>query len=166
MIIRLANMQDLDRIIHIYDSARCFMKANGNPNQWGTTNPPKAKTIEDIKTKKLHVVCENELIIGVFFFDMGNDPTYAVIYDGQWLNHDPYGVIHRIAISDEARGKGVAGFCYEYALKRCKNLKIDTHTDNIPMQKSLAKNGFIKCGTIHLANGDERIAFQKTEKSS
>jgi hypothetical protein len=29
------------------------------------------------------------------------------------------------------------------------------------MQKSLAKNGFVRCGIIHLANGDERIAYQR-----
>ena len=44
-----------------------------------------------------------------------------------------------------------------------KSIRIDTHKDNIPMQRALAKHGFIKCGIIHLANGDERIAFQKSE---
>ena len=163
MKIRLANINDLDRILNIYECARSFMKESGNPNQWGTVNPPASRTKEDIETKKLHVVCENENIIGVFFFDITNDPTYAVIYQGEWLNDNPYGVIHRIAVSDEARGKGVAGFCFDYAFNKCKNLKIDTHKDNLPMQKSLAKNGFVRCGIIYLTNGDERIAFQKTE---
>ncbi len=163
MKIRLANINDLDCILNIYECARSFMKESGNPNQWGTVNPPASRTMEDIEANKLHVVCEEEIIIGVFFFDIANDPTYAVIYHGEWLNDKPYGVIHRIAVSGEARGKGVAGFCFDYAFHKCKNLKIDTHKDNLPMQKSLAKNGFVRCGIIHLANGDERIAFQKTE---
>jgi hypothetical protein len=29
------------------------------------------------------------------------------------------------------------------------------------MQRSLEKNGFARCGIIHLASGDERIAYQK-----
>jgi RimJ/RimL family protein N-acetyltransferase len=41
------------------------------------------------------------------------------------------------------------------------NLKIDTHRDNIPMQKVLKRNGFSECGIIYIENGDERIAFQK-----
>jgi hypothetical protein len=28
---------------------------------------------------------------------IGKDPTYAVIENGNWLNDEPYGVIHRIA---------------------------------------------------------------------
>lgn len=163
MNIRLANSADLDIILQIYADARSFMKESGNPNQWGTVNPPISRTIEDFETNKLHVVCEDEEILGVFFFDIADDPTYSIIYNGSWLNDKPYGVIHRIAVSNNARGKGVAGFCFNYAFEKCQNLKIDTHKDNLPMQKSLAKNGFVKCGIIHLANGDERIAFQKTE---
>lgn len=163
MIIRKATPADLNTVLRIYDEARSFMRANGNPNQWGHTNPPASKTYDDINTGRLHIVCEEDKILGVFFFEIANDPTYAVIYGGNWLNDLPYGVIHRIAVSSDARGKGVSGFCFEYAFSKCKNLKIDTHKDNIPMQRSLEKNGFVKCGIIHLANGDERIAFQKTE---
>ncbi|HNZ83431.1 MAG TPA: GNAT family N-acetyltransferase, partial [Sedimentibacter sp.] len=50
-------------------------------------------------------------------------------------------------------------WCFE----KCRNLKIDTHRDNIPMQNLLNKNGFIRCGIIYLENGDERIAYQKAD---
>ena len=166
MIIRQADMNDLESIVRIYEDARAFMKETGNPNQWGTTNPPLARTLEDINTEKLYVACDEDSILGVFFYDFANDPTYDIIYNGSWLNDAPYGVMHRVAISKDARGRGVAGFCFEFAYGKCKNLKIDTHKDNIPMQKSLAKNGFTKCGIIHLANGDKRIAYQKTETIS
>ena len=32
--IRLARMEDLDRLMEIFDHARSFMKATGNPSQW------------------------------------------------------------------------------------------------------------------------------------
>ena len=48
--------------------------------------------------------------------------------------------------------------------KEFPNLKIDTHRDNYPMQKSLKKNGFEYCGIIYLADGNERLAFQKSIK--
>ncbi len=162
MQIRLAQPYDLNEILSIYDAARKFMFEVGNPHQWGTANPPVCRTKEDIAMQKLYVAVDDE-ILAVFFFDIGNDPTYAEIYDGQWLNDSPYGVIHRIAVADNARGKGVAGFCFNYAFSQCNNLKIDTHKDNIPMQKALCKHGFRKCGIIHFANGDERIAFQKIQ---
>lgn len=163
MIIRKADFNDLDDIQLIYQSARQFMSENGNPNQWGKINPPIARTEEDIRENNLYVVEDNNNILAVFYYRFGDDPTYKIIYGGTWLNYYPYGVIHRIAVSDKVRGKGIAGICFDFAYSKCKNLKIDTHRDNIPMQRALAKHGFKQCGIIHLANGDERIAFQKAE---
>lgn len=161
---RLAKIEDLDEILSIYASARRFMSEVGNPDQWGKVNPPRQCTIEDIISNKLYVASEDNSILAVFFFDVAEDPTYATIYNGNWLNNKPYGVIHRIAVSDSARGRGIAGACFDYAFAKCGNLKIDTHKDNVPMQKALAKQGFVKCGIIYLAHGDERIAYQKSEE--
>lgn len=36
-------------------------------------------------------------MVGTFCFIVGEDPTYAVIDNGKWLNDAPYGVIHRMA---------------------------------------------------------------------
>ncbi|MGM9642355.1 MAG: GNAT family N-acetyltransferase [Eubacteriales bacterium] len=162
MEIRLAQASDLSRILEIYDSARTFMKSVGNPDQWGSVHPTKRKIEEDINNQKLYAV-DDEGILAVFFFDIGNDPTYARIYDGRWLNDKPYGVIHRLAVSDNARGKGISRICFDFAFSKCKNIRIDTHIDNIPMQRALNKYGFTKCGIIHIENGDERIAYQKSE---
>ena len=82
-----------------------------------------------------------------------------MVYDGEWINDDEYGVIHRIAV--KYNGRNIIGKVYEYCSKLCKNLKIDTHKDNKPMQRSLEKNGFTRCGIIYLENGDERIAYQR-----
>ena len=163
---RKANYKDLEEIRLIYQSARKFMSDNGNPNQWGNNNPPLSRTEEDLRENNLYVVEDDKDILAVFFYKYGDDPTYKIIYQGSWLNNSPYGVIHRIAVSDKARGKGIAGICFDFAYSQCKNLKIDTHKDNIPMQRALAKHGFKQCGIIHLINGDERIAFQKTEDNN
>ena len=39
--IRLANYDDLNRIMEIYQEARNYMEANGNPDQWGKNHPPR-----------------------------------------------------------------------------------------------------------------------------
>lgn len=166
MNIRKANYKDLEEIRLIYQSARKFMSDNGNPNQWGNNNPPLSRTEEDLRENNLYVVEDDIDILAVFFYKYGDDPTYKIIYQGNWLNNSPYGIIHRIAVSDKARGKGIAGICFDFAYSQCKNLKIDTHKDNIPMQRALAKHGFKQCGIIHLINGDERIAFHKTEDNN
>lgn len=104
---------------------------------------------------------DGEEIAGVFYFAKENDPTYEKIYDGAWLNRNEYAVIHRIAVAKQ--GRGVSAFCFDYCYNAFPNLKIDTHKNNIPMQKALAKNGFSLCGKIYLDNGEERIAYQKSK---
>ena len=43
----------------------------------------------------------------------------------------------------------------------CSNIRIDTHRDNRIMRHNIEKHGFAYCGIIYLANGDERLAYQK-----
>jgi RimJ/RimL family protein N-acetyltransferase len=162
--IRKASIDDLSEILAIYSGARDFMASVGNPTQWGTSHPNEELLRSDIEEGDLFAVVNDGKVIGVFYYRFGDDPTYKVIYDGEWKNELPYGVIHRIAVAKEARGLGVVGLCFDYCFKLCKNLKIDTHIDNAPMRKALLKSGFEYCGIIHIATGDERIAFQKCEK--
>lgn len=87
------------------------------------------------------------------------EPTYDVIADGCWLDDTlPYHVIHRIASFPEARG--IFSDLIAWSMERDRNLRIDTHRDNRIMQHCIRKAGFRYCGIIHLANGDERLAYQ------
>lgn len=157
--IRPAEFSDLPCILKIYEEARQFMKATGNPNQWGDHHPAQSILMDDIPRQQLYVCTEDNQILCVFAYIPGPDPTYAVIEDGQWINDAPYGVIHRMAVSQH--GKSIAAFCFDWALQQCPNLRIDTHHDNLPMQAALKKSGFTRCGVIYLLNGDPRIAFHK-----
>ncbi|MCI8661120.1 MAG: GNAT family N-acetyltransferase [Lachnospiraceae bacterium] len=160
MEIRKTTMADLDSALDLYAKARQFMKEHGNPTQWGDHHPPKEQIIDDIQKGQSYLCIENEQPLGIFFFSMGPEPDYAQIWDGEWLNDRPYGVMHRVA-SPGIR-KGTASFCVNWCFKESGgNLRIDTHQDNLPMQNMLKKNGFLYCGIIHIRNGEERIAFQK-----
>lgn len=159
MEIRKAKYEELDRIMAIYARARGFMAAHGNPNQWGNTEPPQAAVEQDIELGKCHVCVEQDEIAAVFYYAVEEDPTYAKIYDGQWPDDKPYGVVHRIASAGTVKGAGA--FCLNWAYSQCGNLRIDTHRDNIVMQNLLGKLGFQYCGIIHIKSGAERLAYQK-----
>ena len=161
MQIRKVCPEDIGAIMEIYASAREFMRNCGNPNQWGATHPARELIESDIAAKTSYTVVENGEIVGVFYFNITEDPTYKAIYDGEWLNDKEYGVLHRIAV--KYQGRGIVGFVYDHCYGIIKNLKIDTHRQNLPMQRSLEKNGFKRCGTIYLESGAERIAYQKAE---
>ena len=158
MNIRKTTMADLAAVMEIYAYARSFMKESGNPNQWHSNHPPQAVIESDIEAG-LSYVCENEnQIAAVFYFNIEREPTYSKI-DGKWLNHDPYGVVHRIARGPGAKGSGA--FCLDWCFARHPNIRIDTHRDNAAMLKLLENLGYVYCGIIWLESGDERMAFQK-----
>ena len=159
MNIRHAKSHEIPALIEIYDNARLYMRENGNLTQWNNGYPNATVLYDDIKKKQLYVCEENSEILGVFCYFEGIDPTYTKIYNGNWIDEDHVGVMHRVAVA--VHRKGVASFCYDYCFNISKNIRIDTHRDNIPMQRSLIKNGFKYCGIIHLLNGDERLAYQK-----
>jgi len=98
----------------------------------------------------------------VFFFAVGEDPTYRVIEDGAWLNDRPYGVIHRIAGDGSIRG--ILTRAVEFAGARFDYLRIDTHEKNIPMQNALKKQNFTQRGVIYLRDGNPRLAYDKLLK--
>ena len=162
MFIRLATHADIDAAAKIYESARGFMKESGNPTQWNGEYPNGYDVELGIEGGTSYVCEEDGEILATFHFQAdADDTTYRKIYDGCWKNNQPYGVIHRIAV--KYHGRGIADFCYRECFKLCQNLKIDTHRDNLPMQKSLVKNGFEYCGIIYLHDGSERVAYQKVK---
>ena len=131
--IRKALRKDFPEILAIYENARKFMAENGNPNQWGKTNPPQSVLERDIDLGQLYVVVREERIRGVFAFIPGIDPTYGYI-DGAWRSDVPYAAIHRVA-SDGSGGilKDAVGFGWE----QIRHLRIDTHEDNWVMQRAI-----------------------------
>ena len=160
MEIRNSTIEDLPEIQKIYAYAREFMKKTGNPTQWGSTSPHLELILGDFKNGTGYVAEENGEIVGVFAFIIGPDPTYAEIWDGPgWPNNEPYGTIHRIASGGKV--KGIFEACLAFFESRIANIRIDTHADNTPMQHLIRKNGFQHCGTIRIADGTLRIAFQK-----
>ena len=163
MKIRKTKIEDIDIIIDVYSYARLFMQQTGNVTQWIDGYPSKELLIQDIQKENSYLcVDDEEQIIGVFSFIIGDDATYASIYKGKWLNDDPYGVVHRLASNGKV--KGVAKCCLEWSFSQCSNIRIDTHADNIVMQNLLKRDGYEYCGIILCQNGTERVAFQKSEK--
>ena len=161
MKIRKTTANDVAAAEKIYADARVFMRESGNPTQWNKEYPNRESILSDIE-KGVGYVCEEDgKLLAVFMFGIGPDKTYDVIRDGAWKNDEPYAVIHRIAVAKDAHGRGVAGFCFAECFQRFPNIKIDTHRDNVPMQRALARAGFERCGIIFLENGEERVAFQK-----
>ncbi|KAB4943849.1 GNAT family N-acetyltransferase, partial [Bacteroides thetaiotaomicron] len=105
MEIRPTEIKDLPLVMEIYDYARAFMRATGNTTQWIDGYPSEALICQEIEDGH-SFVCTGEQggILGTFCCILGEDPTYQQIYEGAWLNDEPYGVIHRLATNGKQKG--------------------------------------------------------------
>ena len=159
MYVRRSNMEDIPAMMDLYAQARVFMRENGNLNQWDENYPSRELLEKDIAFGNSYIVENDEKnLAATFAFIKGEDPTYYGIENGAWLNHEPYGTIHRLAGNTSYHG--IASGCISWCKSQIGNLRADTHEDNKIMQHLLEKNGFVRCGIIHLANGAPRIAYQ------
>ena len=156
--------EDGERLMDVFAAAKNIMAADGNVNQWTEGYPSLDIVRSDIEKDGGFVVEDDGKIVAYFAFLPSPEPTYDKIYDGKWLDDTkPYHVIHRIASVPEAHG--IFQSIMEFCSAKERNIRIDTHRDNKIMQHNIEKYGFKYCGIIHLANGDERLAYQKmTEK--
>ena len=155
--IRKAEKEDLPRIYEIYETARQFMRENGNHAQWGAGDRPEELLEDDISQGNLYVL-EEAGIHAVFAFIIGEDPTYLEIEEGRWKSEEPYAAVHRVA--SDGTVQGVLGHVMDYCSAQVPHLRIDTHKDNKVMQHVLEKYGFVSCGIVHVPDGSPRIAYE------
>ena len=163
--IRKANYEDIPVLMEIFRKARGIMRASRNMKQWNDSYPSEEIVRKDIDNGHCMVLCEDSCtdggqsnIIATMAFIPGPDPTYAIIYDGEWTDGSPYHVIHRIAVAEP--GHNAAKRLLDWGFRQTGCIRIDTHKDNVIMHHILRKYGFTRCGIIHLANGDPREAYQ------
>jgi RimJ/RimL family protein N-acetyltransferase len=154
---RLSEEKDVSAILTLYQKARSFMAMHGNPDQWNKGAPDLGSLQKDLSLARSFVVIEKEEVIGTYVL-VKHDPNYDQI-QGRWLNGGDYVAVHRLA-----SGKpGVGTFILETINRRYRNVRIDTHKDNYPMQNLLIKLGFVHCGTILLLDkgNSPREAYMK-----
>lgn len=167
MIIRQANVNDIDTLMALFGEARATIAALGI-DQWQNGYPSLAVVSEDVTLNRSYVVEIDGAVVGTFVLILDGEPTYDRIYDGQWGTGDTdhYVAIHRVAVSIARRGSGISTSIINYAAEvACSmgraSLRIDTHKGNAVMRRMLEKHGFVHCGSIYLENGDHRVAYEK-----
>ena len=146
---------DMQRIMKITNDAKCLLKQNGSL-QWQQGYPNEETFISDINNKSLYGIYENNNLMAYGAYILGKDINYVEI-DGKWdvpANEKDL-AIHRVAVDSNCHGKkyGVKILKYGiiYAKKlRCISVKVDTHKNNIPMQKCINNSGFVYKGVVKI----------------
>lgn len=163
-------MEDLPAITQIITDAKAHLKEQGI-NQWQKSYPAESDLAKDIKFGINYVLVIDGKIAATAALHQGLDVDYLNIHDGEWVKgvHNRYSAIHRIAMSSEFRGqrlseKMMSGLITISITLGYRDIRIDTHPENLKMQKVITSNGFTKRGIIYM-NGEQnentkRFAYQ------
>lgn len=165
MNLRQATYADLPIMMNIVHQAQASLKLLGI-DQWQNGYPTPEIISRDIESENAYVLVDNEHIIAMMTVIYNHEPTYDRIYDGKWLSEGRFVVVHRMAVDNRLKRCGVSSLLLQKAEEMALennilSFKIDTHEGNIPMRRTLEKNGFSYCGQIILADGNPRVAYEK-----
>lgn len=165
MIFRHAVKSDINDIMKIIGQAQAYLKELGI-DQWQNNYPNQETILNDMERSNSYVLLKDNHIVATVAVSFDGEKTYDRIYEGQWISHKEYAVIHRIAVENDHKGSGLSSIIIKKIEKLClkagiMSIKVDTHEENISMQSLLKKNDFKYCGIIYLENGNKRIAYEK-----
>jgi glyoxylase I family protein len=165
MLFQKAALQDVPEISRMVVQAQRWFAENGI-DQWQNGYPNEESVRKDIAAGSGVLLREQGRVVCYASLSFLPEPNYAEI-DGVWrCDGGDYAVLHRVVTERKHKGKGLAGELFARCeaaarLFGIQSLRADTHRDNLPMQRALKKFGFLPCGTIHLADGSPRLAFEK-----
>lgn len=166
MIFRKTTHADIPAVLSIIQEAQQYLKLQ-HINQWQNGYPNEDSFASDIQREYSYVMEDNGMILGTLALIFDKEPTYTHIYEGNWKTTDTcYATLHRVAVADQWKGSGIAGKMLAKVEQICQlhsisSIRMDTHRENLSMQRMMQKNGFAYCGVIYLEDGAERLAFEK-----
>ncbi len=160
---RQANLSDLNEIWQIIQFAIASRKADGS-KQWQDGYPNIDSIRTDINHSYAHVLSNENGIMAYAAVIFDIEPAYEQI-EGTWLSNQNYVVVHRIAVSEKAKGQGFAKILMheieQLAIaKETFSIRVDTNYDNPAMLRILDQTGYQYCGEVYF-RGDARKAFEK-----
>ena len=78
-------------IMSVMAAAKQIMRQSGNMSQWSEGYPSEAVIRADMEKAGGYVIEDEGRVTGYFAFLPSPEPTYARIYEGEWLDDDrPY----------------------------------------------------------------------------
>lgn len=160
---RKAQHSELAQIWEIFQYAIARRKEDGS-NQWQDGYPNQEVLRNDIDNGAGFVLVEDETVAGYCAVMINDEPAYATI-EGEWLTNGDFVVFHRVAISKDHLGKGLARKMLEHieafaASNNIRSIKADTNHDNPAMLRIFESMGYSYCGEVYF-RGSPRRAYEK-----
>ena len=167
MIIRKAEISDLENIMLMYKSCVTGMLKNGI-DQWDETYPNTEIISEDLNVGTYYVSEMDGTIIAGINIDKNQDDTYLAL---DWEDKsDSFLVVHRLGVKEEfwnkKIGKDLMLFTEKLVIEKgLKSIRLDTYSGNPKAMEFYRRLGYTEIGTIDLKpDKDKYYCFEKIIK--
>ena len=164
--IRVAAPDDLEHIVAIIESGRAYLKAQGLPQWQNGYGPNRTEAASDMERGRGYVLEIAGRAGGYASLIPGPEGSPA-LFEGAWAGAgEHYTTIHRVALESAVRGAGLSAAFLEGLIQAAQalgyqDIRIDTHPENVIMQKVIIKTGFQYRGVMQLPIPEgERWAYQ------
>jgi GNAT superfamily N-acetyltransferase len=164
MIIRKAEISDLENIMKMYNSCVGGMLKNGI-DQWDESYPNTEIISDDLKLGSYFVAELNGKIVGGVNIDQQQDPTYLNI---NWKdNSNQFLVVHRLGVQEENWGDGIGKALMMFSEELVKeqglsSIRLDTYSENPKAMEFYLRLGYNELGTIDLKPNKKKYhCFEK-----
>lgn len=125
---RKATISDLDEIMTIIEDGRAFLKPQ-NSGQWQDGDPSKENILQTILDGHFYVVLSPYGDIASVCALIYQEEDYEHPYEGGWLTHQPYMVMHRCSVKEKYRHQGYGDALF-------KVLEIEAKKTRLPLYKN------------------------------
>ena len=154
MIIRKANMQDIDAVERLYDATHTAEETGKQITGWIRGVYPVRATAEDaLRRDDLFVLEDAGAICGAAIINKAQVEIYR---QGNWKYETPDDqvcVLHTLVISPERAGHGCGrafiAYYEQFAAEHgCAELRIDTNAKNAAARSMYKKHGYTEVGIV------------------
>ena len=161
LIFRRAVEADMERILQIIAQVQRQMREAGS-QQWQNGYPAREHIAADMRRGYGYVLQRPDaaapqavIAYGAVIFD--GEAAYRDI-EGAWLGEQAYVVLHRLAVADGEKCRGVATEFFHRTVRLARERGIgsfrdDTKYDNHRMLRLLNREGFNYCGKVCYQSG-------------
>ena len=156
MRLELAKKNDFETIIAFYDDVTERTPEMGTYARWQKGKHPTEEGISAyINEGSMYIYRERGVIVGAMAVTMYQGEDYHTIEWSQQVPDEKVAVIHILAVSPDAQGKGIGSEMIREAIRLAQNndmqaIRLDALASNTPAHKIYERLGFEYRGKQHL----------------
>ena len=162
--LRKVTEKEIPTALLFIEQAKAHLKEQGI-DQWQDGYPNIDSIKDDVSAERGYFITAEGKPAGYLCLDFEGEPVYGQL-DGQWKCSSGYAALHRIAVGDEYRSKGIGKLAFVACEALCRekgvySIRVDTKDENPKMRHVVTENGFEYRGDVYYESCGKRMAFEK-----